>query len=164
MITLLLGSPAQTRALARILAGLLTPPAIVTVAGELGSGKTTLVREVLRARGVRGVITSPSFTLAQSYHGAAGEDLHHLDLYRLAKGTDVDLFSWDDYVGPRALTLVEWPAVAADVLPSPAVCVELEHRTVRSRVARLSATRRLEEVVLERALAAGIRAFAEESS
>ena len=69
MISLTLASPAQTRKLARVLAVQLRPPALVTVEGDLGTGKTTLVREVLRARGVRGAITSPSFTLAQSYHG-----------------------------------------------------------------------------------------------
>ena len=59
------------------------------------------MREVLRARGVRGAVTSPSFTLAQSYRGRGGEALHHLDLYRLSPGADVDLFAWDDYLGPR---------------------------------------------------------------
>ena len=157
MITLLLASPAQTRALARVLAGLLEPPALVTVAGELGSGKTTLVREILHARGVRGAVTSPSFTLAQSYHGSAGEELHHLDLYRLAPGADVDLFAWDDYLGQRALTFVEWPAAGSQVLPAPTLRLELEHRTVRSRIARLSAAPALEATAQAGALAAGIR-------
>ena len=69
MVALTLASPAQTRKLARVLALQLRPPMLLTVEGDLGTGKTTLVREVLRARGVRGAITSPSFTLAQSYHG-----------------------------------------------------------------------------------------------
>lgn len=157
MITLTLASVAQTRKLARVLASLLEAPVLVTVSGELGTGKTTLVREILRARGVRGAITSPSFTLAQSYHGRGGEELHHLDLYRLGPGADVDLFAWDDYLGPNALTFVEWPAAGSEVLPSPDVRLELEHRTVRSRVARLSAAPALERVVEERAAAGGIR-------
>lgn len=157
MITLTLASVAQTRKLARLLASLLEAPVLVTVSGELGTGKTTLVREILRARGVRGAITSPSFTLAQSYHGRGGEELHHLDLYRLGPGADVDLFAWDDYLGPHALTLVEWPAAGSEALPSPDVRLELEHRTIRSRVARLSAAPALERVVEERAAAGGIR-------
>ena len=156
MITLTLASPAQTRRLARVLAGLLAPPLLVTVEGDLGTGKTTLVREVLRARGVRGSITSPSFTLAQSYHGRTGEELHHLDLYRLSRGADAELFAWDDYLGPRALTFVEWPAAGSDALPAPDLRVELEHRTPRSRIARLSGARALEASVAGGAAASGI--------
>src|SRR5512137_552068 len=104
MVSLTLASPAQTRKLARVLAAQLRPPALVTVEGDLGTGKTTLVREVLHARGVRGAITSPSFTLAQSYHGRDGELLHHLDLYRLSRGADAELFAWDDYLDPGAIT------------------------------------------------------------
>ena len=156
MIALTLSSPAQTRKLARVLAELLVPPALVAVAGDLGTGKTTLVREILRVRGVRGAITSPSFTLAQSYHGTAGEDLHHLDLYRLGPGADVDLFAWDDYLGPRSLTFVEWPAAGSDALPPADLRVELDHRTPRSRLARLFAAAGLERAVAERVAALGM--------
>ncbi len=157
MITLLLASQAQTRALANVLAGLLEPPALVTVAGDLGTGKTTLVRQLIHARGVRGAVTSPSFTLAQSYHGDAGEALHHLDLYRLAPGADVDLFAWEDYLGPGALTFVEWPAAGSAALPSPTIRIVLDHRTVRSRILRLSAAPDLETRILRGARDAGIR-------
>ena len=118
MVALTLASPAQTRRFARVLARLLQPPALVTIEGDLGTGKTTLVREIMRARGVRGAVTSPSFTLAQSYRGRQGETLHHLDLYRLSRGADVDLFAWDDYLGTDAVTFVEWPAAGSDALPA----------------------------------------------
>ena len=88
--------PGRSRAL---LAVALAPPALVTLRGDLGTGKTTLVREVLRALGVEGVVASPSFTLAQSYEGADGLRLHHLDLYRLSPGADAGLFAFDDYLG-----------------------------------------------------------------
>ena len=157
MLTLILASPAQTRTLARVLAELLRPPAIVTIEGDLGTGKTTLVREILRARGVRGAITSPSFTLAQSYRGREGEDLHHLDLYRLAAGADADLFAWDDYVGPQAITFVEWPAAGSDALPAPDVRLELEHRTRQSRAAGLHGEPLFERAVFDRVVAQGMR-------
>jgi tRNA threonylcarbamoyladenosine biosynthesis protein TsaE len=156
MLVLTLASPAQTRRLARALAAQLQPPALVTIEGDLGTGKTTLVRELLRARGVRGAITSPSFTLAQSYRGRDGEQLHHLDLYRLSRGADVDLFAWDDYLGPRAITLVEWPAAGSEVLPAADVALELEHRTRQSRLARLRAGARFEAAVATAAAAAGV--------
>ena len=147
MLALILASPAQTRRFARLLARHLEPPALVTVEGDLGTGKTTLVREVLRARGVRGAITSPSFTLAQSYRGRDGEELHHLDLYRLAAGADADLFAWDDYLGPRALTFVEWPAAGSAALPAADVRIALEHRSPRSRTLRLHGPAALERAL-----------------
>ena len=157
MVVLTLASAAQTRSFARVLAALLEPPALITVEGDLGTGKTTLVREVLRARGVRGAVTSPSFTLAQTYHGREGRPLHHLDLYRLSRGADVDLFAWDDYLGGAALTFVEWPAAGQDVLPPADVRLELEHRSPRTRVARLYASPGFERGAADRAAAAGIR-------
>ncbi len=156
MVTLTLASAAQMRKLARVLAARLHPPALITVEGDLGTGKTTLVREVLRARGVRGAVTSPSFTLAQSYHGRDGEQLHHLDLYRLSRGADAELFAWDDYLGPDAITFVEWPAAGSDALPPPDVRVELEHRTLRTRSARLFGSDALEAAVATGASEAGI--------
>jgi tRNA threonylcarbamoyladenosine biosynthesis protein TsaE len=156
VLTLTLSSPAATRRLARILAGLLEPPCLVTVEGELGTGKTTLVREILRARGVRGAVTSPSFTLAQSYRGRDGAPLHHLDLYRLSRGADVDLFAWDDYLGGDALTFVEWPAAGSQALPPADVRLLLEHRTLRSRAADLYATPALEARVADAAAQQGL--------
>jgi len=155
MIALTLASPAQTRRLARVLAGLLTPPALVTIEGELGAGKTTLVRELLRVRGVHGAITSPSFTMAQSYRGRDGEELHHLDLYRLSRGADAELFAWDDYFGPGALTFVEWPEAGIEALPEPDVRIELAHRTPQSRVARIAGAPGFEGAVAAAAAAEG---------
>jgi tRNA threonylcarbamoyladenosine biosynthesis protein TsaE len=156
MIAFTLASPAQTRKLARVLAALLDPPLLVTVEGDLGTGKTTLVREVLHARGVRGAVTSPSFTLAQSYHGDGGEQLHHLDLYRLSRGADAELFAWDDYLGADAITFVEWPAAGSEALPAPDVRVELDHRTPRSRAARVWAPPAFEAAVAAGAAEQGI--------
>lgn len=144
MRELLLSSPTHTRQVARRLAGELAAPALVTLSGDLGTGKSTVVRAALRAFGVRGAITSPSFTLAQSYRGRGGVQLHHLDLYRLSGGADVELFAWDDYLGPDAITFVEWPAAGAEVLPEPTVRIELEHHSPRSRVLRVFGPPQLE--------------------
>jgi len=155
-LTLTLASPAATRRFARALAGVLEPPCLVTIEGDLGTGKTTLVREVLRARGVRGAVTSPSFTLAQSYRGKDGVTLHHLDLYRLSRGADVDLFAWEDYLGGVAITFIEWPAAGSEALPAADVRLLLRHRTPRSRDAELRAGQALETRIAEAAATAGI--------
>ena len=156
MVALTLASPAQTRRFARVLARLLRPPALVTIEGDLGAGKTTLVRAIMRARGVRGAVTSPSFTLAQSYRGRQGEALHHLDLYRLSRGADADLFAWDDYLGADAVTFVEWPAAGSEALPAADVRLELLHRTPCSRLARLHGSAGFEQAAAAGAAAEGI--------
>jgi tRNA threonylcarbamoyl adenosine modification protein YjeE len=101
-------------------------------------------------------VTSPSFTLAQTYQGQGGAVLHHLDLYRLSRGAEIDLFAWDDYLGPQALTFVEWPAAGSDVLPAPDVRLELRHRTRQSRLALLWAGAAFEAAVRDGAVAEGI--------
>ena len=127
MLTATLTSPDATGTFAALLAAALVPPALVTLRGDLGTGKTTMVREILHALGVEGVVASPSFTLAQSYEGAGGLRLHHLDLYRLSPGADAGLFAFDDYLDDAALTFVEWPEAGAGVLPLPRFAVRLRH-------------------------------------
>jgi tRNA A37 threonylcarbamoyladenosine biosynthesis protein TsaE len=95
--------------------------------------------------------------LAQSYHGREGEALHHLDLYRLSRGVDVDLFAWEDYLGADAVTFVEWPAAGSDALPAADVRLELLHLTPRSRLARLRAPAVFEQEAAEAAAAEGIQ-------
>jgi len=151
MLSLTLASPAATGRFARALAGQVHPPALVTLEGELGTGKTTVVRGVLRALGVRGTVTSPSFTLAQSYAAPDGLVAHHLDLYRLGPGTDVQEFAWDDYLGAQALTFVEWPEAGVGELPAADVSVHLYHRTRTTRSAEVSAA-----PAFERELAAAL--------
>ena len=75
-------SPEETERLAADLAQVLAPGDVVTVSGELGSGKTTFVRGAARALGVEGPVTSPTFTIGHRYHGRF--DVSHLDLYRFA--------------------------------------------------------------------------------
>ncbi|MGD0998973.1 MAG: tRNA (adenosine(37)-N6)-threonylcarbamoyltransferase complex ATPase subunit type 1 TsaE [Thermoleophilia bacterium] len=156
MLTATLTSPEATGAFARLLAARLAPPALVTLRGELGTGKTTLVRDVLRALGVERVVASPSFTLAQSYEGDGGLRLHHLDLYRLAPGADAALFAWEDYLDGSSLAFVEWPEAGAAELPPADVEVVLRHRTPRSRELELRAAPGVEEALAGEMTAAGI--------
>ena len=156
MLTATLASPEATGTFACLLAAKLGPPALVTLRGELGTGKTTLVRDVLRALGVERVVASPSFTLAQSYEGAAGLRLHHLDLYRLGAGADVALFAWEDYLDGLSVTFVEWPEAGAAELPLADVDVLLTHRTPESRGLELRAAPGLERALADEMTAAGI--------
>jgi tRNA threonylcarbamoyladenosine biosynthesis protein TsaE len=118
-------SPAETEAIgARIAAGL-RPGDVVLVSGELGSGKTTLIRGACRELGVTEPVTSPTFTIGHRYRGRV--PVSHLDLYRLEGLEDEDPGLLDDYLTEDAVAFVEWPGVAEPQLERVAVRVELSH-------------------------------------
>jgi tRNA threonylcarbamoyladenosine biosynthesis protein TsaE len=121
-------SAAETEAIGASLAERLDPGDVVLVSGEVGAGKTTLIRGACRALGVEGPVTSPTFTIGHRYAGAEGP-VSHLDLYRLGglEGEDPGLL--DDYLDPRSIAFVEWPASAAPQLAG--------RRTVGVRLAHL---------------------------
>lgn len=147
MVRVHLDSPAATGRLGRALIHVVHAPTLVTLAGELGTGKTTLVRAAFRTAGVREPVVSPSFTIAQSYRGRHGLRLHHLDLYRLSPGADVELFAWDDYLSSDALTFVEWPEAGSHELPPADVRLTLYHDTSHSRWAEAEAGEALESAL-----------------
>jgi tRNA threonylcarbamoyladenosine biosynthesis protein TsaE len=94
-------------ALARALPGM-AGGAVVYLRGELGAGKTTCVRSLLRALGVVGLVRSPTYTLVETYV-VPNLTCVHVDLYRLQSLTEVDELGLRDVVGPGCLLLVEWP-------------------------------------------------------
>jgi tRNA threonylcarbamoyladenosine biosynthesis protein TsaE len=110
------------------LAARLRPGDVVLVSGELGSGKTTFVRGALRALGVAGPITSPTFVVGHAYEGARGP-LSHLDLYRLAGMRDEDPGLLEPFFAPDAIAFVEWPEHGPGAWPPERVAarVQLEH-------------------------------------
>lgn len=114
-------------ALARGLPDLATRSLLLGLSGELGSGKTTLARALLRALGVAGTIRSPTFTLVEPYETARGT-VHHLDLYRLAPGAAaLEGLGYRDLRGAPGLILVEWPERAGAALGTPDLAVRLAH-------------------------------------
>jgi tRNA threonylcarbamoyladenosine biosynthesis protein TsaE len=99
----------------------------VLVSGELGAGKTTWVRGAARALGVRGPVTSPTFTVG-ARHPGDGVQISHLDLYRLAGLDEEDPDLLADYLGPGRIAFVEWPERAGEEWLGPVVLrVRLEH-------------------------------------
>jgi tRNA threonylcarbamoyladenosine biosynthesis protein TsaE len=118
-------SPEETEALAAELAGRLAPGDVVTVSGELGSGKTTFVRGACAALGVRERVTSPTYTIGHRYHGEQGE-VSHLDLYRFEGVSAAEWGDLEPYFDD-AIAFVEWPEAGAGVLPAPRFAVRLSH-------------------------------------
>jgi tRNA threonylcarbamoyladenosine biosynthesis protein TsaE len=117
-------SPEQTEEVGARLAERLSLGDVVTVSGELGTGKTTLVRGACRALGVEGPVTSPTYTIGHRYAGRM--PVSHLDLFRFA---GVSAAEWGD-LEPYFLDsvcFVEWPEAGKDVLPAPRIRVSLAH-------------------------------------
>jgi tRNA threonylcarbamoyladenosine biosynthesis protein TsaE len=125
-------SAAETEAVGERLAAGLEPGDVVIVSGELGAGKTTLIRGACRALGVEGAVTSPTFTIGQRYSGRL--PVSHLDLYRLGglEGEDPGLL--DDYLDAASVAFIEWPALARPELTG--------RRVVEVRLAHLDGDRR----------------------
>ena len=97
---------------------------VVYLRGDLGAGKTTLARGVLRAAGVVGTLRSPTYTLMEPY-AAAGQAFLHLDLYRLADPSEVEQLGLRDYPVETTVWLVEWPERGSGYLPAPDLEVQL---------------------------------------
>jgi len=114
-------------ALARGLPELTSRGLLLALSGELGSGKTTLARALLRALGVAGTIRSPTFTLVEPYETPRGA-VHHLDLYRLAPGAAaLEGLGYRDLRGQPGLILVEWPERAGDALGRADLTLRFAH-------------------------------------
>ena len=123
-------SPAETEEIAARLARELVPGDVVTISGELGSGKTTFVRGACRALGVTAPVTSPTYTIGHRYEG--DPDVSHLDLYRFTAVSSAEWGDLEPYF-ENAIVFVEWPEAAAGGLPSLRAAVRLEHIGEQSR-------------------------------
>ncbi len=117
-------SAAETEALGAAVAARLAPGDVVLVSGELGTGKTTLVRGAARALGVTEPVTSPTFTIGHRYHGRV--DVSHLDLYRFQGLSPAEWGDLEPYFDD-AVVFVEWPEAGEGALPRPRLRLALEH-------------------------------------
>jgi tRNA threonylcarbamoyladenosine biosynthesis protein TsaE len=117
-------SAEETERIAARLARELHPDDVVTVSGELGTGKTTFVRGACRALGVEGPVTSPTYTVGHRYRGDV--EVSHLDLFRFQGVSPAEWGDLEPYFD-GALCFVEWPEAAGDVLPAPRVRVTMRH-------------------------------------
>lgn len=134
MKTLQLDDAHATDALGRALAFTRPLPGVLHLAGDLGAGKSTLARALLRALGVIGPIRSPTYTLVERYPVAGGE-AWHLDLYRIGDPGELEFLGLDP--AEAGLWLIEWPDRAGAALPPPDLVVELVHQAA-GREARMT--------------------------
>lgn len=98
---------------------------VVILRGEMGAGKTTLVRAVAEALGVEDQVTSPTFALVNHYRGAAGQSIYHFDFYRIERLAEAYDLGYEEYFYSGDLCLVEWPEKIEPLLPDDAVEVRI---------------------------------------
>lgn len=101
-------------------------PVVITFGGELGAGKTTLVRGLLRRLGVAGPIRSPTYTLIEPYE-SEGRAIYHLDLYRVADPSEVEDLGVRDLLRADVLLLIEWAEKGANALPRADLHVQISY-------------------------------------
>lgn len=115
---------AATQQLGQALAQCITAPLRLYFYGELGAGKTCMIRAMLRALGIEGPIKSPTFALVEPYQN---DTLHlfHFDLYRLSEPEELEALGWRDYLTDDSVILLEWPEKGGAILPEPDLALHL---------------------------------------
>ncbi|QBB70910.1 tRNA (adenosine(37)-N6)-threonylcarbamoyltransferase complex ATPase subunit type 1 TsaE [Pseudolysobacter antarcticus] len=116
--------------LAQRLAAAITQGGLIYLIGDLGAGKTTFARALIKSLGVAERVKSPTYSLIESYRSAL-LNIHHLDLYRIADPGELEWLGLADLLTPDALLLVEWPERAGNTLPSADLQIRLSHAGLR---------------------------------
>lgn len=120
----LTNSVAETQALGSRLAAQLEPGDVLLLLGDMGAGKSELTRGIARGLGVKGYVTSPTFTILQ-VHEDGRMPLYHFDWYRLSDAEELYELSMDEYLYGDGVSVIEWPSRAEEVIPESYLQVEL---------------------------------------
>jgi tRNA threonylcarbamoyladenosine biosynthesis protein TsaE len=145
MVELESSSPQETECIGAAVARELEPGDVVAVSGELGTGKTTLVRGAVRELGIEGPVTSPSYTIGHRYAG--DPDVSHLDLYRFDGMSDAEWGDLERYFDD-AVVFVEWPEAGEGFLPPARVRIRLRHHGEGHRLVALESSEKALEIRL----------------
>lgn len=125
MLSIKLKNTVATEKFGKQLSTTLSSPCLVLLKGELGAGKTTLVRGFLRGLGVVESIKSPTFTLVESYPVTQGT-VYHFDLYRIVDPKELEVIGFREYFDQKSLVFIEWPEQGAEYIPAPDLEIALK--------------------------------------
>ncbi|KTD79296.1 tRNA (adenosine(37)-N6)-threonylcarbamoyltransferase complex ATPase subunit type 1 TsaE [Legionella waltersii] len=128
---------------AKRLALFIVSPLVLTFSGEIGAGKTTIIRSLINSLGIHSAIKSPTFSLVESYH-VNNLAIHHFDLYRIDQEEELEYLGFRDYFTEHSVCLIEWPEHAGKSLPSTDIRFNLVIKGAARelRISALSATGR----------------------
>lgn len=99
---------------------------VVALYGQMGAGKTTLIKHICKALDVQDVVNSPSFSLVNEYQRPNGDPIYHFDFYRINKIEEAFDFGYEEYFFSNNLCLIEWPEVIEDLIPDDAVKLTIQ--------------------------------------
>lgn len=135
METVLVNDLKQTKALAKKFAKSLKGGEVILLDGDLGAGKTTFTKYVLGFLGVKGDVTSPTFTIMREYDGKKYK-IYHFDMYRMTSGIEAREFGLEDFIyskNKNAIVFMEWPDNVKDILVGDFVKIQIKHMGENSR-------------------------------
>ncbi|OPH37770.1 ADP-binding protein [Moraxella lacunata] len=139
MKTLILKDETDTERLANALAKI-NPTGSLWLSGDLGAGKTTFTRYLLRALGHTGAVKSPTYTLVEPYN-INGKPVYHADLYRLNDPEELDFIGFFEYFDePNSLVIIEWASRAESILPKPDITINITRQADESRAVEIVGT------------------------
>lgn len=107
---------------------------VFTFSGDLGAGKTTLIKEICKQAGVMDTVSSPTFGLVNIYHTKSEEDIYHFDCFRLKDITEVYDIGFEEYIDSGNICLIEWPKVVESLLPQNYISVKINHQKNAERL------------------------------
>lgn len=136
LATITLRKPADAAAVARMILQSCADRRIFTFSGDLGAGKTTLIKGFCEALGVKESTSSPSFSIVNEYRTEDGRTVNHFDLYRIGDPRELEEIGFLEYIDSGDHCFIEWPGIAQDLFPSGTIAIQLsigpgQHRTIR---------------------------------
>ncbi len=141
-------SPAETMVFGRELAEHLKVPALILLKGDLGTGKTLIIKAAVSALGYQGDVTSPTFNLVQEYQ--AQIEIIHMDLYRLDRSEELLEIGFEDYLNRNALIFIEWPELALSLIPADFIFINIEKLSANQRKITVRGEGKMSRLLIER--------------
>jgi tRNA threonylcarbamoyladenosine biosynthesis protein TsaE len=125
--TLITKSPEETAEFGKKLSAKLKDKDIIALFGDLGSGKTQVVKGICLGLGVKETVNSPTFIIVNEYTSESIKNIFHFDLYRMKTEDEIINIGFDDYLSSRGIILIEWPEHAERLLPAATIKIHLAH-------------------------------------